>query len=207
MWIDTSAEAYTDGASVSTMADHSGNGNAIGQPTTAQQPIFHTAVINGRSVMRFDGVNDNVVAGAVITSQPNTVFIFAKLNAPTGVFLFDESTGSSNRQLVATQTGGVIQIYAGTAVTEAAGTDHTGAFHLFKFIFNGASGSASVDTVQVVTGNAGTNGMNSPIFGAGNAISAPMSCDIAEIVIFSGLLSSGDLSGLNTYFHNKYGIP
>jgi hypothetical protein len=207
MWIDCAQEIWTDGASVSVMHGHAGFGNDCGQGTVAHQPIFKTGIINGQSIIRFDGVDDSLTASVAVTAQPDTVFLFARLSPTAAVFAFDESTGSANRQYMTCQAAGNISFYAGTDIPEPAGTDHRGAFHLFKLIYNGASSSVSVDGVQVVAGNAGANGMNIPIFGAGNGASLPCACDIAEICVFSGLLSSGDLSGLNTYFHNKYGIP
>jgi hypothetical protein len=208
LWTSVSFEGYTDGQAIPSLNDHSGKSNNIGQPTTAQQPICKDNVINGRPVTRYDGVDDNLFMSraTALTLQPNTIYLLAKINS-TGTFVFDEGTGSANRQLFAMQAGGQVNIYAGTNITESGGANHGGAFHLFKLIFNGAASKVFVDGVQVLTGNAGTNGMFSPIFGAGNGTTNASSQDLAETCIFSGLLSSNDSDGLDAYFHNKYGLP
>lgn len=57
-WYDASTLTGADGSSVSTWLDSSGNEANMFQSTTAAQPTLQTNELNGRNVVRFDGVDD-----------------------------------------------------------------------------------------------------------------------------------------------------
>ena len=63
-WLDATSLSLADGAAVTSWSDKSGNVAPFGQATTAQQPVFKTGILNGKSVIRFDGVDDNLTITA-----------------------------------------------------------------------------------------------------------------------------------------------
>lgn len=63
-WHDANSMSLTNGQSVTTFTDKSGNSNDIVQINTLKKPIFTTGAINGLPVLRFDGANDFMESGA-----------------------------------------------------------------------------------------------------------------------------------------------
>ena len=59
-WWDADSLGYADGTAIDNgsnkWTDRSGNGNHLIQATAANQPVLKTGIINGRAVVRFDGV-------------------------------------------------------------------------------------------------------------------------------------------------------
>ena len=62
---------HADGAAVASWPDSSGNGYHAVQAVGTRQPVYKTSVQNGRSVVRFDGVNDTLK----IPSLPLPTFV------------------------------------------------------------------------------------------------------------------------------------
>jgi hypothetical protein len=60
--------------------------------------------------------------------------------------------------------------------------------------------------VQVITGNLGTNALGSINIGSDNAGTAYFTGDMAEILLYNSAVSTANISALQAYFHNKYGI-
>lgn len=77
LWLDASQiTGLTNGAPVPTWLDMSGNGNNAVQPTVAAQPIYQTGVLNGLPIVRFDGVDDTIIAPCTVSTT--TVFVVVR---------------------------------------------------------------------------------------------------------------------------------
>lgn len=61
-WLDASQLSGTDGSSLTTWNDLSGNGNSF---TDVNAPTLQTAEQNGKNVVRFDGTDDVMTAGDI----------------------------------------------------------------------------------------------------------------------------------------------
>ena len=59
-WLDASTLSGTDGSSLASWSDLSGNGNNF---TSVNAPTLQTSEQNGKNVVRFDGINDVMSAG------------------------------------------------------------------------------------------------------------------------------------------------
>lgn len=92
---------------VSSWQDQSGFGHHAAQGDSLGQPLFVDNVLNGKPVLRFDGLNDffNLV-GQVLTSQQYS--IFAVVN--------DTSVGSGHREILSNWTipNGITSVFFGT---------------------------------------------------------------------------------------------
>jgi len=61
VWLKADAiTGLNDGDAVGTWSDQSGNGYDATQPTSAKRPIYKTGILNGKPVVRFDGVDDQL---------------------------------------------------------------------------------------------------------------------------------------------------
>lgn len=58
LWLDASNIVQSDGTAVTSWVDRSTNTNAVSMSTTASQPIVKNNILNGKPVIRFDGVDD-----------------------------------------------------------------------------------------------------------------------------------------------------
>ena len=91
VWLDADDSSTIDknaSNDISEWRDKSGNNNHVSQGTAADQPLHDAAQLNGRSVVRFDGVSEHLdrAVGLFAATQPNTIF---------GVVKFD-TLGASN---------------------------------------------------------------------------------------------------------------
>lgn len=141
LWLKADAGTSTtvDGAAVSQWDDQSGNARHVTQATGANQPVYKTAIVNGKPVVRFDGANDFLQASFTL-SQP------------------------------------------------------------------GASSEFAADGGTAATGNTGSNSAAGVTLGGrpdGNQM-GPV--DIAEVLIYSALLATGDRDNIESYLGAKYGI-
>ena len=59
LWLKADAiTGYNHGEAITTWDDASGNSNSASQSTVAYRPTYRTGEINGKPVIRFDGIND-----------------------------------------------------------------------------------------------------------------------------------------------------
>ena len=77
VWLDAHALGFSNGVSVSTAADFSGNGNTFSEVSSTKQPIYSTTAANGMPALVFDGANDILKSGSIaaIASANVTYFI------------------------------------------------------------------------------------------------------------------------------------
>lgn len=111
-------ESYGNGDAVSTITDRSGSGFNATQGTTAAKPIFTTGVINGRSVYRFDGVDDGCGFSGAALSMLNGLngwSVYAIASTAT------VATGSRTIWTASTSAGATFLRYALTAHTTTGG--------------------------------------------------------------------------------------
>lgn len=109
LWLKADAGITKDGSDyVSAWADQSGNGNDASQGTGTNQPLWVDTQLNGKPVIRFDGINDYLksVLNASIT-QPMTVFIIYTEQVGTLQMQLSSNYVSSVRLYLATFTTGV----------------------------------------------------------------------------------------------------
>lgn len=87
-WYDASTLTGADGSSVSAWLDQSGNEAHMYQSTSAAQPTLQTNELNGRNVVRFDGVDD-----------------FMNLTAPFNEIPTNRETASATNNIRFSSTG------------------------------------------------------------------------------------------------------
>ena len=63
-----------DGDPVGAWDDESGNGNHLLQATTGHQPMYRTEVLNGRPIVRFDGVDDHLQDVSIPIVVPQHIY-------------------------------------------------------------------------------------------------------------------------------------
>lgn len=202
--------AVADGSSVQGWQDQSGNSNS---PTNAASPptLQNGAgdLINGLPVVRFDGINDYLVAafGAAL-NQPNHIFMSGKqVTWTSNDTIFDAKTGNAARLYQKTLSPR-IALYAGLAA-QPENNDYTVATaKLIECLFNGAASSIIVNAGAAAIGNPGASAMDGLTLAAfSSGIAAWGNVDIGEFLVYDGAVSGSDLTNLRAYFTTRWGVP
>jgi hypothetical protein len=209
MWLAAdNLSGLNDGDPVSTWADASGN-NRDGVVAGANRPVYKTNILNGKPVVRFDGVDDYMPFSNWVARTSRTVFIVVKR----------ATAGSGNRYLLQFGSTSALLYSPGNSSwvwsTNQAGSDASigtvtntnwnlivlrlqSASSMQAFLNNGASGATTFDPQDGVTTNSslqiGNTGTNAP------------DVDVAELISFSGALSDPDMVTVRDYLGAKYGL-
>ena len=205
MWTDTNGttQVASDGDLIARIDDKSGNGNELTQATSDARPTYKTAIKNGLSVGRFDGVDDTLVqASGDDIAQPFTAFM--------GINNTRVATGSNDRIMM--DTGGTTQFYrsvgkwaifAGTGVVSNAltGVD----WDYVTGLFDGASSEVWIDGTSTATGDAGATAMQMLHLGANTVGTEPFTGDIGEIMVYDSGLSDADRLRVEDYLSKRWG--
>lgn len=219
-----------DGTAVSFCADLSGNLNYISQATGASQPTFKTNIINGLPVLRFTGTQwiacqgtgggNGGISPLFSTMSAITIFTVAQTTTTAGSVIVYLSTGaatgapraSTNQSTVYAITG---RTFDGNGTATASGG--TAGINTFTYntsnrdyvnktsdIWVGGVNQVSATNVGSAGPGSSTNSKALHIGGAG--LSGSMQGDIAEVLIYTGILSTTNRQAVETYLKNKYAL-
>ncbi len=224
-WYDASDGAQfvpsnpADGATFTQWTDKSSfahNANPIGGATT--RASYQTSEQNTLSVIRFDG-NDGLSINpytSLASAPALTVFVVMKMAATTGspnVFV----TNSGATGLIYDTTAGkfVVKAAGGTG-TSTVVNDNT-SFHIHTFAYDGTqtTNAASLkyryDKTDITLTFAGTVGdtlsaSNTTLYIGNNNGANYYTGDIGEFLIFTHVLNSTEISNVENYLSNKWGL-
>jgi hypothetical protein len=218
-WFDaaTGFPGKLGNSTVDTWPDMTGNGHDATQGVPTVRPIYQTGVQNGLPVVQFTG-DDNIQTGAWSPhlAQPNTVLCVGRTDNTEGQYAFFWDGHTSNlvgRNALFVDAGpnpDVIKMFAGIDTASApnvTASGYRGAFHLFTCHFNQASSALRIDGVQVATGDVGTQEMDGVLMGAYLGGGATfLTGYIAELLVYSRTLTSGELADLEAHLMAKWGL-
>lgn len=204
--------ASADSDPVGTWLDQSGQANHVVASANSKRPTLKLSVQNGRSVVRFDGVDDclKLSAFGVALSQPHTMFIVFKFADPSvaSKILYDARSGAGGGgNYIDTSSADVVKIYCGLAEVSISIT--TSSFGILMVVPNGASSKARANggSEATLASSPGTNTANGMTLGAAaNETSAVCACDIGEALLFSGNLAAGDKDSMFSYLNSRWGV-
>ena len=221
LWLDASDETTlfqgagvspvtADGQLVRQWNDKSGNARHVSQATAGNRPLYKTGVQNSKSAALFDGTDDYIFNNSVGPfSQPNTMFFVYKFVATgAGAKNVFSSKTTSETQFYKKGTG-EWSVYCGTA--EATFNTADTSVHYATLVLNGASSSARLNgSAQTLSANPGTQGINAYYLACYENASFPVTLFanvyIMEVLHYSGALSAGDITSVESYLAAKWGI-
>jgi hypothetical protein len=210
------APSLADGDPVTTWPDSSGNGHDATQ-TGSARPIFKTAILNGKPVVRFTaaGLSGLNIASAVSAAEPWTVLVVVKPATPTSQHFSLINTTTVNPSGPFFFTSGTI-LYIGdrAGLYNAGAAPYATAFHIHRVHMGVAGPTAYITDGASIIGGVGVLTPNANPGGNFNAIGAMLSGspaysdgDIAEIIVYNVNLSGlTDGPNLDKYLGTKYGI-
>ena len=192
----------SDGATVATWTDSSGNGFNATQSTEANKPIYKVGIVGGKPVVRFDGTNDGMVVSASLSvALPCTVFV---------VYSYRSTTSAGRRAVQGVSNNWLIGPYSliyrayNSAFLDGAATTQ----NLFIVsCMRQLSGDAKLfnNGTQVAT-NANNTAPGQMALGASGAFGEPLDGDIAEVIVYNSALSTTDRQAVEAYLDNKYNL-
>lgn len=206
---DASTFTYSTGTKVAQWDDKSGNSRHVVQASASLQPS-RSAIYGPLTAVSFLSGSDNIMrtASAVTIAQPYTVFAVSSVAFPGGAasrILSHRST--ANVQLVQGVLSSGHSIYAGTGFVNSGSVPSAGVLHQSTGLFNGASSVSRTNGVAGSTGNAGTASLDLVTLGASGNSSNYLFGNIAEVLVYSGALSSADRDAVESYLSSKWGTP
>ncbi len=220
LWLKADAGVTLNGTTVSAWNDQSNPRYNVTQATPANQPIYQAGALNGRPVLRFDGINDRLVSteanAFAFRTGDLSWFIVAKPNDNTTrktVFgtLNNTNYNPSTRGIAGGFSGAeypyawyreneVVQQTSALNQWVIFGTRRvSGTAYLYRNSVQVGSGSASGDIVNagaLCVGCAGVNQFADFFTG-----------DVAEIIVFNKAVSTAERILIENYLSAKYGIP
>ena len=202
---------------VTTWSDSAGGALTATQTTEARQPALVENALNGRRVVRFDGVDDRLTLSSNLFSSssfPKTVFAVVRSTDINGHII---GTGSSSNGFLPSY-GSALVLVGGKAFLKAnnasTGLDlmtiETLSAGMPQIVMgtmvDGTSRLETVCSVNQSDESLSAFGYVTTTLGAtGNAID-PLEGDIAEIIVYNRALTDNEISSLQTYLATRYGI-
>lgn len=243
LWIDATNPALlyqttggslvsADGQTVDVAQDASGLARCMRNSTSGERPTYKTNIVNGKSVLRFDGSTDFMVGNT--TSAPGTAasslacsdlvsasagtYIVAlnvasarsaQANAYQNDGIFADQIGD-NLGLSVSLSGATITFYAYNHDGSRQTTTVTGAQSTWHIVsMRHASGSLQVringgSWSSVSSGN--TTQLNQPPFTGKGLIGSEPQWDLAHAAWWNVALSDGDVTSVEDYFAVQLGL-
>lgn len=208
LWLRAGSLSLSDGDPVSSWTDLSGNANHAVQASGTKQPLFKTAIINGKDVVRFDGVDDVLVAPTPI-GPPCSCFVVCTPHGGAeiaySIYVLTAGIWISQR-LSGVNWGSFMSALgeqnAGEDLAEDVPT-------LLEQTCNSPSptilyrnGVQKISTADIVASGAATNVQ----IGADDPASRWVNGDIAEVVLYDTVLSGVNRALVEGYLMTSYGL-
>ena len=214
-WYKADSISGSDGDSVGTWSDSSGNGHTTAQLTSARQPTLQTNELNAKSVVRFDGTNDILSDGDIAALDVGTgdiwmAAVFKSTDDSAAQFFFEKGTTEFG---LMTTASGVLQFRMGGTTNipeQSAGNWSRTAFVIATASRVSGTCSGFIDgTASTTTGTTNTSSIsNSSVFDIGAAAvgGQAMTGDIAEILVGGATLDTNQRQKIEGYLAHKYGL-
>lgn len=215
LWLRADAGVAKDTSGyVGTWEDLSGTGNHAVQTNTTNKPLWVDNVINGKPVIRFDGVNDFLSIPGLTGAMNDFTVIF---------MLRPASLNNYNQKLLATGAWGQFVmhadanggLYAGTDIatriepstsTYKRGNYSKDVFQRWAYTYSSVSGKGSIyiDDYNVPEPKTQTAPNNWSGFELGENGSGTIHGDVTEVFIYDKALTDAERIHIISYLNTKY---
>lgn len=194
----------TNGAGVASWPDWSGFNNDATQPNISLQPVLIVSDVNGQPAVRFDGTNDflslpNFLSSA---SEGELFIVWKAASANPGVSRGGLLLGPTGSQYPAAD-GSIIEDFGtATPVDIPKPLQPLNQFNLYEVSANENSWMARLNgTTLYASNNTGFAASSLPLIGQSGF---PFAGDIAEIIVFTRVLSDDERQVVATYLNARY---
>jgi hypothetical protein len=198
-----------DGDSIVSVTDKSGAANHLAVSIVFNTPLYKTGIINGLSVARFDGSNDQLTSPVIATDASWTMFLLAQKRSAPGAGVQTLFSGAGNVNVVtasATDANGYVWAVNEASSLVALGGTATGVNIVCIRV-------ASVSNlIARINGGSGTTldpadaaATASLTYAFGSDGTLPGDFDLGEVLAYDSALSDADLDAIGNYLATKWG--
>lgn len=191
----------TLGTGVAAWADMSGQGNTVAQSFLSLQPSLLASSINGLPAVQGNGTTQYLVTPGNLSSVPNSFFAVAKATTQAGTRCVHGDVPGTYNLLLQTAT----QIEYNTNATTIPVTVTTTNPHVYACVINGSSSVTFVDGAKTTGTMSQGAPANAPLAVCQSG-SAYWDGPISEILMYSGILTAGQVSTIGRYLAARYNI-
>lgn len=217
LWLDANDPAGnntqpTNNSALATWVDKSGNKNTAANGNGSQQPLFKTNILNGKPTVRFDGIDDWFSTPNVLATTGFTLFEVKKVLTyadKRGVYYYNGSNEGfySNND----NNGQGVYFFSIVAVIQnnAQSSDFIIQTHRKLITIPGVAAAGSIIKNDVVQTAAPVSplGQNAYLtIGADYGGGACGNTDYCEILFYSRDLTNAEITSIDTYLTNKWGV-
>lgn len=208
LWYKANTLALNNTDPISSVTDWSGAGYTGSQGTPGYRPLFQTAVANGLPIMRFDGSDDALGFSSLSLSTSHTILVVANVAggggvSGTAVWLGGATTGAFYSHYRNTSDQWVYSVTS-TAVTSNTDTYSTG-FRVVTMVRSGTSVSWFKNGAALGSGTLASDWPQT-LTGVGYAGTPKAFGDVAEVLIYTGALSTANRQRVERTLCQKYKI-
>jgi hypothetical protein len=201
----TAATADTD--PVGRWLDQSGNSYHLLQTTADNRPILKLSQINGKPCLRFDGSNDSMKALFTLNLSFQVFMVVNQISWTNGDYLIGGGSGDS-MALAQNTSSPNIGIYGGNATQGNNNGLAVGSWGLVEATWDTvANMTIRVNQGTATTGQvalAGDRGGISLAAHNGGVLFANI--DVAEVILYTSILTGANLTAVYTYLSGRYGL-
>jgi len=221
LWVRAEDLSQSDGQSVSNWPDLSGNGNHL-NIAGATPPICKESIINGKKIVRFNGVNTTFLTTTVNGSSlfsVSALSFFAVLKSPSIALNNPNNTFWVNDTIVSIGSGWGGMYLRNNASPEALFGNYDGSSDVVSQATalntpmlvhmrhgGGVLYGAVDDAAESSTASGNTAGGLNEKFLVGCQGNQPVTADIAEILVYDNAVGATDLDYLVSGLMSYYGI-
>lgn len=213
IWLDASQLGLSNGASVSSFTDLSGNGKHFVQGTSANQPVFRSSGINSLGAVESDGVDDFMTLAAFGAHTSWWAYLVARgVTIPAGAkewwSLDNYDPDFVSYYLLETRSATEIginstpaNIWTPTGIPIAVSTNYA-----FQLKGNASGGTLRHDrsaTISTTVLNASLANATMRLFARGDGIYSNIR--IGELIFGRGTLTGAQETSVWTYLSAKWG--
>jgi len=190
---------------LSDITDVTVNNIDAAQAVTDDQPEVGLVLKNGRYVIHFNGVSHHLISAAFSSplAQPTTIFFYIdrdnNLNSPH----VTDGIDATDRQLIYYNET-KWRLYAGSSTVEVG--DHDAGPNFIIVEFNGSSAKFYADGTLINTVTVSTNALGGLTMGCKYNQTSWFEGKLAQIGVFSGILSAGDRGDLDNWGRREMGL-
>jgi len=210
-WLDA-ADASTltlSGSQITAWADKSGNGHNASLFEGLPGPTEVTAALNGLAVARFgaSSTRNGLHLPNLASSASFTQIVVINPSSSANAVWLEGTNDAGNLQIG--NSGQELYLYSGAELNTGSTPALTPGTAAVITALYGSSAVIRVNGAQKAAGSTGENTQLAPVIGAGidAAASAHAVGDLAELLVFDRVLTSTELSVVETYLKDKWGTP
>lgn len=208
MWLEANTLMLSPGANVTSWLDQSGNGNDASILSPDVPPTYNASSINGLPAVAFNGMQRMYVP-TLTPSGTISLFTVVKVVSSTGdqhyISCYNGGSGggglgnfSGNFHIFVTSGGSLVVNLFSVALSVTN--------HILDLQVDGTNASGYVDSSQIYNTACGAMSPGTVLYLGGAFNGSLATAEIAEILYYNPVISTGNATLVRNYLSAKYGI-